>query len=131
MPPAMCRPRPGSARNSGRPSRQRLTLPEQPRSRQRETSSTSCTGMEPSGGRATRLGRGARLDSTTDASISAPSSRATPVTWPSRVVSAATVASVRIVAPRARAADAIASATAPVPPLGNAQARKTPSISPM
>ena len=43
----------------------------------------------------------------------------------------ATGASVRISAPSARAADAIAFEIPPVPPFGMPQARNAPSISPM
>jgi hypothetical protein len=57
--------------------------------------------------------------------------RATPVTSPSFVSTRSTAASVRIVAPKARAAEAIDSLIAPVPPFWNPHARKAPSISPI
>ena len=74
-------------------------------------------------------------ESTVDASISSPLSSTTPVArvvpWPVDVRILATGASVRISAPSAWAARAIAYDTPPVPPLGMPQARKAPSISPM
>ncbi len=68
---------------------------------------------------------------TTRASSSSPLSSTTPVARPLSRRTRATGASVRIVAPCARADDAIASETAPLPPLQKPQARKAPSISPM
>ncbi len=65
------------------------------------------------------------------ASISSPFSRATPVARPFLTMIRATGASVRISAPSARAADAIAFDTPPVPPFGMPHARNAPSISPM
>ena len=68
---------------------------------------------------------------TTRASISSPDSSTTPVARPSRTRMRATGASVRISAPNAAAALAMASLTPPVPPRGMPQARNAPSISPM
>ena len=75
--------------------------------------------------------RGSALESTAPASISSPEASVTPVARPPRTSMRATSASVRISAPCARAAEAIARLTPPVPPRGMPQARKAPSISPM
>ena len=68
---------------------------------------------------------------TADASISSPLSRTTPVARSPLTLIRATGASVRISAPCASAARAIAYETPPVPPFGMPQARNAPSISPM
>ena len=65
------------------------------------------------------------------ASSSSPDSRTTPVARPPPTWILATGASVRISAPFARAALAIAFEMPPVPPFGMPQARNAPSISPM
>ena len=71
------------------------------------------------------------LESTVPAPISSPDSRTTPLARPFRTSIRATGASVRISTPAARAADAIDSEIAPVPPRGIPHARNAPSISPM
>ena len=60
---------------------------------------------------------GSSPDTTVGAAISSPDASATPVTAPSRVVTATTFDPVRISAPAARAAEASASDTADGPPL--------------
>ena len=75
--------------------------------------------------------RGSALDNTRLARISSPLASATPVARPFSTSTCATGASVRISAPAARAAAAIASLTEPLPPFANPHARNTPSISPM
>ena len=75
--------------------------------------------------------RGSALERTASASIVSPDSSVTPTARPPRTSIAATGASVRISAPWARAAAAMARLTPPVPPRGMPQARKAPSISPM
>ncbi len=65
------------------------------------------------------------------ASISSPVSSTTPLARPFRTSIRATGASVRISTPAARAADAIASEIAPVPPREMPHERNAPSISPM
>ena len=60
-----------------------------------------------------------------------PSVSSTPVTWPSRDVTAATGASSRISAPNDCAARASTCVNPPLPFLWNAQAPNTPSCSPM
>ena len=74
---------------------------------------------------------GSTLDTTTFALSSSPLASTTPVARPCFDRMRATGASVRISAPNSRAADAIASETAPVPPRDRPQDRKAPSISPM
>ena len=75
--------------------------------------------------------RGSRLDTTVLARNSSPFSSATPSARPFLTMTLLTPALQRISAPKLRAADAIASLTAPVPPLAKPQARNTPSSSPM
>ncbi len=74
---------------------------------------------------------GSTAETTAAAAISSPLSSTTPVARPLRSAISATGASVRISAPSSRAAAAIASLTAPVPPRARPQERKAPSISPM
>ena len=62
---------------------------------------------------------GSRPDTTAGAAISSPDASATPVTAPSRVVTATTFGPVRISAPAARAAEASASDSADGPPFAN------------
>jgi hypothetical protein len=75
--------------------------------------------------------RGSRPEATIGAAISSPLSSATPTARPFLTITWATEASVRMVAPCARAAPAIDSLIAPVPPFWNPHARNAPSISPM
>ena len=124
-------PNPGMQEKSGAASSARFTFAEEPRKRNARTPRISSSGSSFSSTRSRKVRRGSRLEDTTFACSSSPLARATPVTRPFLTSTCATGASVRISAPASRAAEAIASATAPVPPLAKPHARKWPSISPM
>ena len=74
---------------------------------------------------------GCAVLTTVAALISSPLASVTPETWPLPVRILATSASVLIVAPNDRAAEAMAVATAPIPPRGKPHAPACPSASPM
>ena len=124
---------PGLVVKLGSASRARFTLPELPRNLKRRTCASKSAGST----RGSRSWRNVRRTSaeeiTTPAGISSPLSRTTPVarSRAGESLTRLTPAPVRISAPCARAALAIAALIAPVPPLCRPQARKAPSISPM
>jgi hypothetical protein len=121
----------GSAVNSGSPSSARFTLPLEPRNRNRSTPSVKDRSSAPFGVSFRNVCRASRLERTTSARSSSPSSRATPVTRSPSTRSDPTVVRHRISAPAARAALPMAFDTPPVPPRGMPHARNAPSISPM
>ena len=78
-----------------------------------------------------KVKRGSTLDAITSAYTQSPFSSTTPVARPRLTKIFETLASVSISAPASLAALAIALEIAPVPPRGNPQDRKAPSISPI
>ncbi len=129
--PRRCSPGPGMHARFGGSLSARFTLPDEPRNLKRVTASTSSVGSARGSTSSRKVRRGSSPDTTTLAGISSPSSSATPTARPFFTITCVTVAFVRISAPAARAAEAIDSLTAPVPPLANPHARNAPSISPM
>ena len=116
---------------SGSPLSARFTLPDEPRNLYCSTPRTRSSGNCARSTSSRNVRRGSRPDTTTGALISSPFARTTPVVRPSFTSTRVTAASVRISAPNERAALAIDSLIAPVPPFWNPQARNAPSISPM
>ena len=101
---------------TGRAAKPRLTLATRPGDRRLPTRQRRFGPSSIGGSRSSSVRLGSRPDATIGARSSSPEARATPVAWPSAVMTATTSAPDRSSAPNLRAASTSASETAPEPP---------------
>ena len=122
-----CRFEPGSAVKSGSSPRARLILTTPLRDFQCSMSLAKSGGRFSAPTCSRKAVRGCSVETTTRARISSPLSSTTPRALPSVMIIRATLAFVRISAPKPRAAASMADDTPPMPPSWNPQFPRCPS----